>query len=129
MFEALHLDAGEVDAHEENIRLRVRELDDARRKTYYARFKTEMKDPDTYAVLNYFFLTGFHHMYLGEFVRGAANLIMLLFGIALLIAGSILLGILLIGFILAVELMALFRSQVVVANHNNLVSERILSDL
>ena len=129
MFDAFALNTEAVSAHEEKIRLQVRELDDSQRKFYHGQFKREMKDPDTYAVLNYFFLAGLHHMYLGEYVRGAANLVMLIFGIGLLIVGATIVGSLLIGFILVVELMALFRAQVVVANHNNLVSESILTRL
>jgi TM2 domain-containing membrane protein YozV len=129
MFEAFSLNTESVSAHEEQIRLRVRKLDDPQRKIYYAQFKREMKDPDTYAVLNYFFLTGLHHMYLGQYVRGAANLVTLIFGIGLVIVGATIVGSLLIGFILLVELLALFRAQVVVANHNNLVSESILTRL
>ena len=126
MFEALKLNAADVEAHEEEIRLRVRDLDDAARKAYYEQFGQDMKDPDTYAILNYFFLTGLHHMYLGDFTRGAINLSILIAGIGLMLTGFSLFGGLAIGFIVAVELMALFRSQVVVANHNNLLSERIL---
>ena len=127
MFEAIKLDAAAVKAHEEDIRLRVRELDDTARKAYYEQFGQDMKDPDTYAILNYFFLTGLHHMYLGDFTRGAINLSILIAGIGLMLTGFSLFGGLAIGFIIAVELMALFRSQVVVANHNNLLSERILN--
>ena len=127
MFEALKLNAADVEAHEEEIRLRVRDLDDAARKAYYEQFGQDMKDPDTYAILNYFFLAGLHHMYLGDFTRGAINLSVLIAGISLMLTGFGLLGGLAIGFIVAVELMALFRSQVVVANHNNLLGERILN--
>ena len=42
------------------------ELTDEQRKEYYDRFRREVRDPDTYAVLNYFFLAGLHHMYLGN---------------------------------------------------------------
>ena len=129
MFEAIKLDAAAVKAHEEELRLRVRDLDDPARKTYYEHFRQDMKDPDTYAILNYFFLTGLHHMYLGDFTRGAINLSILIVGIGLMFTGFALFGGLAIGFIIAMELMALFRSQVVVANHNNLLGERILDSM
>lgn len=129
MFEALKLDTAAVNAQEENIRLRVRELNDPQRKMYYERFRVQMKDPDTYAVLNYFFLTGLHHMYLGYYVRGAINLLILIVGVGLLSTGAILLGTLAIVVILCSELMALFRAQVIVAHHNNGVAEQILADL
>ena len=129
MFEALRLDAATVTATAEEIRLRIRDLSDDQRKAYYDRFRKEVRDPDTFAVLNYFFLAGLHHMYLGNYLRGAVNLLTLLIGIVLLVSGLTLLGTLLVGFILVVELMALFRSQVVVAHHNNEVAQDILDDL
>ena len=129
MFEVLRLNAETVAATEEDIRLRLRDLTDEQRKTYYDRFRQEVRDPDTYAVLNYFFLAGLHHMYLGNYMRGAANLVTLVIGTGLLISGLTLLGILLVGFILTVELLALFRSQVVVSHHNNQIAQDILHDL
>ena len=129
MFEAIRLDAAAVNAQEEDIRLRIRDLSEDQRKAYYDRFRREVRDPDTYAVLNYFFLAGLHHMYLGNFLRGATNLALLLAGVGCFVVGSTLLGVLLVAFILSVELMALFRSQVVVAHHNNRVAEHILDDL
>jgi TM2 domain-containing membrane protein YozV len=129
VFEALRLDAGAVKAEEEAIRLRVRELDDESRKYYHTRFRERMKDPDTYAMLNYFFLTGFHHMYLGYFVRGTINLFVLMLGIAFMFFGNYLIGGLLIFLILVSELMALFRSQTVVADYNNKIATEILDEL
>ncbi len=129
MFEALSLNKEAVDADEEAIRLRVRELPDDCRREYHERLRRELKDPDTYATLNYFFLTGIHHMYLDKYLRGVLNLVVLLVGILCIVAAVPFLGVLIIGFILTVELMALFRSQVVVADHNNQVMQRILDDI
>ena len=128
MFEALRLNQEAVDREEEDLRLRARDLPDAARLTYHERLRRELKDPDTYASLNYFFLTGIHHMYLEKFGRGIVNLAVLIVGL-LMLAVLPPLGILLIGFILVVELMALFRSQVVVKNHNNQICRRILDEL
>ena len=129
MFEAISLNKQAVDAEEEALRLRARELPDEQRRQYHERLRVELKDPDTYATLNYFFLTGIHHMYLDKYLRGLINLVVLLVGIACFVAGLSLLGFLIVGFILTVELMALFRSQVVVADHNNQVMKRILEEL
>ena len=127
LVDALKLNAEVVTQHEEDLRLRVRELNDADRKTYFEQVKRELKDPDTYAVLNWFFLAGLHHMYLGAYVRGSINLSLMIVAVVLLFTPALLLGILIIGLILSLELMALFRSQVVVTHHNNLVAEDILA--
>lgn len=129
MFEALKLNSEAVEEHEEDIRLRVRELSDDEKKYYFRVFKSEMKDPDTYAVLNWFFVAGLHHMYLGYWLRGAVNLTILIIGISFLLTPFMPLGVIMIVGLLVVEMMALFRSQTVVAHHNNLVAERILEEL
>lgn len=84
LFEAIHLNAAEVARQEEDLRLRARELPDQARKLYFERVKKEIKDPDTYAVLNWFFVTGLHHMYLGDFVRGTINLALMVWAIIML---------------------------------------------
>jgi hypothetical protein len=129
MFEALNLDAKQVAEEEEAIRLTVRELSDPQRLAFYEALAEELKDPDTYAMLNYFFLTGLHHMYLGNYTRGAINMSLLLVGIVLAVSGAAMFGGLMIVFIISVEMMALFRSQVVVQDHNNKLSRKILRSL
>ena len=128
MFEAIRLDHNAVEKEEEAIRRRARDLPDMLRLEYHERLKKELKDPDTYASLNYFFLTGIHHMYLNKYVRGILNLVVLLVGLVMLALFTPL-GVLIIGFILVIELMALFRSQVVVKDHNNKICRRILDEI
>lgn len=129
LFDALRLNAEAVEQQEELIRQRVRELSDADRKAYFSRVKKELKDPDTYAVLNWFFLAGLHHMYLGEYVRGATNLVLMVVAVLLMFTALLPLGIVIVVAILVLELMALFRAQTVVANHNNQIAEAALADL
>ncbi len=128
MFEALSLNAEAVREHEESLRERVRGLPDEVRKAYFAEYKRQMKDPDTYAVLNWFFLAGLHHMYLGRYARGALNLIVLLIGVALFFTPVAPLGFACIVVILASELMALFRAETVVMHHNNMLAEDLLPE-
>ena len=128
-FTALKLNAEAVEEHEEDIRERVRELPDELRKQYFSQFKREMKDPDTYATLNWFFVAGLHHMYLGDYARGGTTLVAMAISIFLLFTSLMPLAIFIIAAILVVELMALFRSQTVVADHNNQLAEDILADL
>ena len=129
MFEALTLNRDAVERHSDALRARINALQNSDRKAYYDRFKRELKDPDTYAVFNYFFLAGLHHMYLGKFFRGSLNLFLFLFGLGLAIGGYPVTGVLLIVLILLTELMALFRSEVIVNHHNNELSESILATL
>ncbi len=128
MFDAIRLDQDKVEEEEEAIRKRARDLPDPLRLDYHKRLKKELRDPDTYASLNYFFLTGIHHMYLGKYARGIVNLVVLIVGVfALALLPP--LGVLIIAFILVIELMALFRSQIVVKDHNNKISQHILDEL
>lgn len=128
MLEAWRLDAEEVRSREEALRERLRRLSDAERLAYYRRCSPRLKDPDTYAVLDWLFLAGLHHFYLGRYGAGALNLAVMLTGVALLFvqpwAGA--------GLILAIliaELPALLRSQTVVAEHNVHLGEQTLREL
>ena len=70
MFEAFKLKAHQVEQQEEILRSQIGELDKLTRKKFYTLYSTLLKDPDTYAVLNFFFLTGLHHFYLGRTQAG-----------------------------------------------------------
>ena len=129
MFEAFTLKSEEVEQKEDELRSEISALDEEHRKSFYTSFSNNLKDPDTYAVLNFFFITGLHHFYLGNHIQGAINLSGLLAG-AILILGGIdgpwVLGLSIIMLIILVELPALFRSQIIVKNYNNLLSEQTL---
>jgi len=45
----------EVEREEERLRALARELSDEDRKAFFEAFSKRVKDPDTYAVLNWFF--------------------------------------------------------------------------
>ena len=119
----------EVDAQEEAIRLRVRELSDEKRKEYFKRFKNEVKDPDTYAGLNWLFVAGLHHFYLGRVGMGLLDLVVFAAGVALLFTPLFIIGIILIAGITIVELWALFRAQIIAQDFNNQLALRILSEM
>jgi TM2 domain-containing membrane protein YozV len=123
------LNQEEVDAQEEAIRLRVRELSDAKRKEYFHRFRKEVKDPDTYAGLNWLFVAGLHHFYLGRIGMGLLDLGIFASGVVLLFTPLFILGIILIAGITIVELWALFRAQVIAQDFNNQLALRILNEL
>lgn len=118
----------EVEEVEESIRRRVRELPDAKKQEYFRLLQRKIRDPDTYAVLSYFFLLGLRHMYLGAWFRGILDFLLLCVGIILLIVGNWW-GLLLLALIGTADLLALFRSQIIVREHNNEISLRLLDRL
>jgi TM2 domain-containing membrane protein YozV len=123
------LKQSEVNAKEEEIRLQIRELSDDKRKAFYEQAEKELKDPDTFAVLNYLFIAGLHHFYLGRWFRGLINLAVFGVGIYLMYIDQWQNGFIVIAVISVLELYALFRSQIIVKNYNNQISEEILASL
>ncbi len=121
------MDLEAVKQHEEALRLQIRQLDESQRKQFYHQFNQQVKDPDTYAVLNYLFLAGLHHFYLGKMARGWLNFIVFGLGVLLLIAGWF--GWVLIVAITLVELKALFQSEAIVCDHNNRLMESLLKSI
>ncbi|MBX9917768.1 MAG: TM2 domain-containing protein [Nitrosomonas sp.] len=110
---------------EERIRQLVRALPDDKRLQFFKQTEQELKDPDTYAVLNYLFVAGLHHFYLGKPLRGTINLCLFMTGAIMLFTGLAGTGLLLIIAITVVELRDLFNSQSVVQDYNNEVMEKI----
>ncbi|MDX1518921.1 MAG: TM2 domain-containing protein [Gammaproteobacteria bacterium] len=123
------LNAAEVEAREESLRQQVRQLDESRRKRFYSELDRRLRDPDTYAVLNYLFIAGLHHFYLGKWLRGSINLVVFIAGLACLFTGLPVVGLGLLVGITVVELYALFRAQLIVMEHNNRLMEEILGKL
>jgi TM2 domain-containing membrane protein YozV len=123
------LSEAEVNEEEERIRQRVRQLPDDKRFVFFRKTEKQLKDPDTYATLNYLFIAGLHHFYLGNWVRGLFNLAVFLTGMVMLFTPLFIPGILLIITISAVELFALFKAQVIVQAHNNAIMNRIYQEI
>ncbi|GLP95787.1 TM2 domain-containing protein [Paraferrimonas sedimenticola] len=115
----------QVEAEKNALEREVNQLTDETRARYYKQLKDQIKDPDTYAVLNYLFIAGLHHFYLGKLNRGFINLCCFLLGAVWLVMG-LWWGLIPIGIITVIELKALFQSQRVVANHNLRVMKRLL---
>lgn len=118
-----------VDKEEERLRLEVNGLSDELRKEFYIKINKKIKDPDTYAVLNWFFLAGLHHFYLEKFIRGIFNLLVFSIGVFLILLDFTNLGITFIIVILIIELWALFRSQIIVQDWNNKLYKDILDEV
>jgi TM2 domain-containing membrane protein YozV len=89
----------------------------------------KLKDPDTYAALNYIFIAGLHHFYLGKWQRGLLNIVVFWTGIICLFNGYTSIGVIIITAITILELYELFQSEIIVKEHNNSVMEQIYHDV
>lgn len=116
-----------IEKKEEAIREQVGRLSDGQRLEFYRLSEKRLKDPDTYAVLNWLFIAGLHHLYLRRWMRGMVNLTVFCFGIVLLFTDKMFYGIVLLLGITVFELYALFNSQNIVADYNNTVMENIFN--
>lgn len=108
-----------VDATEERLRQQAAELIDYQRQAFYQALKGQLKDPDTYATLNWCFFAGAHHFYLGQWLRGLFNLLTTTVAIMLLFSPLFFIGIILLLAITVAELYQLFRAQIIVQHWNN----------
>lgn len=125
----------DLTAREAAIRERVDRLPQQARQAYFRQLERDLKDPDTFAALNWFFVAGLHWFYLRRPLRGAVDLAVFLVGALLLVAGLVApdgggqigLGLLLLVGITLVELPALFRSRLLVRRHNIEVREAALA--
>ncbi len=125
------MSAREAGLEEERLRDAVRTLSDEERRRFYEIATPRLRDPDTYAVLNWSLLTGMHHFYLGRWLRGTATLLAFLACVAAVIFSDALRwpALLLLLVILGIELSELFRSQTIVQEHNNRMMARALEEL
>ena len=118
-----------VQEDEERIRKLVRELPDDKRLIFFKQIEKDLKDPDTYATLNFLFIAGLHHFYLGKWVRGLINIIIFLIGVFFVFAGFVGMGIFILIAISVIELKALFKAQLIVQDYNNEVMKMIYREV
>ena len=117
------------DENEEELRKKIQSLDDDTKRKFYKIVKKKVKDPDTYAALNWFFITGLHHFYLGKWLMGFIDLSVLVVGILLMFLGQFELGIFLLVLISLNELWALFRSQIIIQDWKNQIQWKVINKL
>lgn len=110
---------------EEQLRQAINQLTSEQRKRYYQYEQERVKDPDTYAVLNWFFAAGLHHFYLGKFAHGAINFIVMMIGLFFINTW----GWVLIVAVFIFELPQLIKSQQIIHSYNNQVMADILTEL
>jgi TM2 domain-containing membrane protein YozV len=128
------LNKNTVDQEEEEIKTLIRKLPDNQRLTYYKSTEDKIKDPDTYATLNYALIFGLHHFYLKKWGPGIIDLIFSSLGIIGIYIGLdggsdrlFYIGLFFIIIISIWELIALFNSQIIVQDHNNKVMREELN--
>ena len=119
----------EVLEEEERLRKLIRQLPDDRRFLCHKKAEKQLKDPDTYATLNYIFIAGLHHFYLGKWLRGLFNISVFLGGAMMLFTPLAVIGVILIIVVSIIELYALFRSQIIVQSYNNTVMDKIYREI
>lgn len=117
-----------VAEEEQRLREALARLPDERRARTYRELQKRLKDPDTYAALNWFFMGGLHHFYLGCWGRGLIDLGVVLLGLALLFTPLFVLGLLCWLGIAIWELANLFRSQIIVQDWNNRMTAQLLQE-
>ena len=116
----------QLEQKEELLRKQVNALPENQRKEFYHRQSQKLKDPDTYATLNWFFLGGIHHCYLGKYAIFSLELILLavsLIGLALEHTNAYVI----LSLLTIYELPQLFFSQKIVRLHNYKLSCEIFS--
>ncbi len=115
---------------EEQLREQIASLSVEQKRQYYAQELKHIKDPDTYAALNWAFVAGLHHFYLGKWQRGILNIVLMLAGVVLYFSQILsLLGLALILVVFVIELPQLFNSQKIIYQYNNQVMRRLLRQL
>lgn len=118
----------QLEKNEELLRSQVNALPESQKKEFFDRQSKHLKDPDTYATLNWFFLGGFHHCYLGKYALFLLELILLIVSIVGLFLGHSS-AFIIIAILVAYELPQLFFSQKIARQHNYKVSCEIFNDV
>lgn len=111
----------EIIEKEEELRDKVLKLTDEERKTYYKSLSDEIKDPDTYAVLNYFFTLGLHHLYVGKIKAFLQELLIILISLVLIFSQcqyAIYTGFVIFSCVSAYQIFQLFLSQRIIRHLN-----------
>ena len=123
------LDQHRVNAEEEALRQRVRDLPDAARARFYSEAGERLRDPDTYAVLNFSLICGIHHLYLRRYALWLFEFLVGVVGVVLLVTPWLPAGVVLIAALFIAELYCLFRAQLIVQDYNNRVMREVLAGM
>ena len=109
---------------EEKIRILAGELPGDKRLLFWTEVQKKLKDPDTYAAMNFAFMFGLHHFYVGKWIRGLLAISLFVLGLITLFVVPMV-GVLLIACIICSAIPALFRSDTIVRQYNNELMEQM----
>ncbi|GAJ78978.1 membrane protein [Vibrio sp. JCM 18905] len=118
----------QLEYNEELLRKQVKLLPEAQKKEFYEQQSKKLKDPDTYATLNWFFLGGFHHCYLGKYGLFILELALLTISVIGLILGHSS-ALIILSLLVIYELPQLFFSQKIARQHNYQLSCEIFNNV
>ena len=82
------MSAREAELEEERLRVAVRTLSEDQRRRFYDIASPWLRDPDTYAALNWSLLAGMHRR-LGRWLRGSTTLLCFIGGVAALFSDAL----------------------------------------
>ncbi|WP_432463877.1 TM2 domain-containing protein [Agarivorans sp. QJM3NY_33] len=119
----------DLEVQQEQLRAEIRQLSAPLRQQFYQLWEKQVKDPDSYAVLNYLFIAGLHHFYLGKWQRGLINLTISLMGLSILFSPYWIWGVSLLLLVSLIELPALFRAELILLEHNNKSMQTLLKQI
>ncbi|WP_432460248.1 MULTISPECIES: TM2 domain-containing protein [unclassified Agarivorans] len=119
----------DLEVQQEQLRAEIRQLPAPLRQQFYQLWEKQVKDPDSYAVLNYLFIAGLHHFYLGKWQRGLINLTISLMGLSILFSPYWIWGVSLLLLVSLIELPALFRAELILLEHNNKSMQTLLKQI
>jgi TM2 domain-containing membrane protein YozV len=123
----LPLSEEKLEELEKSLKVDIQKLPQFTKAKYFNEFSNRVKDPDTYAVLNWLFLGGIHHFYLGRFITFGIEMTLLLISLSCYLAGFPVSLLILIA-IAIYELPQLFFSQRIVREYNLNLSSKILEE-
>ena len=112
---------------EEQLRKKVNDLPEVVRKDFFRKQSAQIKDPDTYAALNWLCVGGFHHLYLGRNLLFAVEFVSLVIAVLLIILGYDRVGIGMLIIMVCIELPQLFMSQKIARQRNYEISSEIFN--
>ncbi|TKF79831.1 hypothetical protein FCV62_07415 [Vibrio kanaloae] len=118
----------QLEHNEELLRKQVKSLPEDQKKEFYEQQSKKLKDPDTYATLNWFFLGGFHHCYLGKYGLFILELALLTVSVIGLILGHSS-ALIILSLLVIYELPQLFFSQKIARQHNYQLSCEIFNNV
>ncbi len=113
---------------EEKIRILAGQLPGDKRLLFWTEVQKKLKDPDTYAAMNFAFMFGLHHFYVGKWIRGLLAISLFVLGLITLFVVPMV-GVLLIACVICSAIPALFRSDTIVRQYNNELMEQMYRQL